>query len=312
MELVDTRDLKSLEGDFVPVQVQPGYHKIMNELQQAESLTLTRILRGLYRDRFIIFIITFLVSLASVIYSFSINNIYRSETYLKLSENPSNYTESSSVMEAAGGLSSLLGISLGGNDKLVLSNIKKIQSRSFLRSLIENDISFLNKLYASKSFDALTKQLKFNSSNYFDSLDEMKNSELVFFKVFEKYKKSLNLDLDQDSGLLLVSFDHVSPIFAKEALDKITNEINLSARKKSLENANKNLFFLNQELANNQNLLVKRNIGNLAEKELNKKMFAEVHTKEFLFEIVEPPFIPEKKIKPNRSLFLFLELFLEF
>jgi len=275
----------------------------MNELQQAESLTLTRILRGLYRDRFIIFIITFLVSLASVIYSFSINNIYRSETYLKLSENPSNYTESSSVMEAAGGLSSLLGISLGGNDKLVLSNIKKIQSRSFLRSLIENDISFLNKLYASKSFDALTKQLKFNSSNYFDSLDEMKNSELVFFKVFEKYKKSLNLDLDQDSGLLLVSFDHVSPIFAKEALDKITNEINLSARKKSLENANKNLFFLNQELANNQNLLVKRNIGNLAEKELNKKMFAEVHTKEFLFEIVEPPFIPEKKIKPNRSLF---------
>ena len=276
----------------------------MNEHQQAESLTLTRILRGLYRDRFTIFTTTFLVSLASVIYSFSINNIYRSETYLKLSENPSNYSESSSVMEAAGGLSSLLGLSLGSNDKLVLSNIKKIQSRSFLRSLIENDISFLNKLYASKSFDALTKELKFNSSNYFDSLDEMKNSELVFFKVFEKYKKSLNLDLDQDSGLLLVSFDHVSPIFAKEALDKITNEINLSARKKSLENANKNLFFLNQELANNQNLLVKRNIGNLAEKELNKKMFAEVHTKEFLFEIVEPPFIPEKKIKPTRSLFL--------
>ena len=276
----------------------------MNEHQQAESLTLTRILRGLYRDRFTIFTTTFLVSLASVIYSFSINNIYRSETYLKLSENPSNYSESSSVMEAAGGLSSLLGLSLGSNDKLVLSNIKKIQSRSFLRSLIENDISFLNKLYASKSFDALTKELKFNSSNYFDSLDEMKNSELVFFKVFEKYKKSLNVDLDQDSGLLLVSFDHVSPIFAKEALDKITNEINLSARKKSLENANKNLFFLNQELANNQNLLVKRNIGNLAEKELNKKMFAEVHTKEFLFEIVEPPFIPEKKIKPTRSLFL--------
>lgn len=276
----------------------------MNEHQQAESLTLTRILSGLYRDRFTIFTTTFLVSLASVIYSFSINNIYRSETYLKLSENPSNYSENSSVMEAAGGLSSLLGLSLGSNDKLVLSNIKKIQSRSFLRSLIENDISFLNKLYASKSFDALTKELKFNSSNYFDSLDEMKNSELVFFKVFEKYKKSLNLDLDQDSGLLLVSFDHVSPIFAKEALDKITNEINLSARKKSLENANKNLFFLNQELANNQNLLVKRNIGNLAEKELNKKMFAEVHTKEFLFEIVEPPFIPEKKIKPTRSLFL--------
>ncbi len=276
----------------------------MNEHQQAESLTLTRILRGLYRDRFTIFTVTFLVSLASVIYSFSINNIYRSETYLKLSENPSNYSESSSVMEAAGGLSSLLGLSLGSNDKLVLSNIKKIQSRSFLRSLIENDISFLNKLYASKSFDALAKELKFNSSNYFDSIDEMKNSKLVFFKVFEKYKKSLNLDLDQDSGLLLVSFDHVSPIFAKEALDKITNEINLSARKKSLENANKNLFFLNQELANNQNLLVKRNIGNLAEKELNKKMFAEVHTKEFLFEIVEPPFIPEKKIRPTRSLFL--------
>ena len=102
---------------------------------------------------------------------------------------------------------------------------------------------------------------------------------------------------------MFISFDHVSPIFAKEALDKITKEINLSARKKSLENANKNLFFLNQELANNQNLLVKKNIGNLAEKELNKKMFAEVHTNEFLFEIVEPPFIPEQKIKPTRSLF---------
>ena len=57
-------------------------------------------------------------------------------------------------------------------------------------------------------------------------------------------------------------------------------------------------------MTKNQNLLVKKNISSLAEKELNKKMFAEVHTSEFLFRIVEPPFLPEEKIRPNRALYL--------
>ena len=116
----------------------------MNEHQQVESLTLKRIFNDLYKDRITILLISFFVTLISVVYSLSLNNIYRSETYLKLSENPANYSETSSLSEAAGGLGSILGLGLGNNDKLILANVKK-NSIKVLFKIINSKRHFIFK-----------------------------------------------------------------------------------------------------------------------------------------------------------------------
>ena len=276
----------------------------MDELQQAESLSLKNILKDLYYSRYLIFSSVLAISLISIALAFNSENVYRSESYLKLSDNPSNFMDQSPLNEAAGGISSILGLGLASSDKLVISTMKKIESRSFLKLLISNNPSFQKKLFASDSYNASTKKIKYDSNLYDESKDEWVKEEPKFFKVYDKYKKSLRLEIEQDSSLLSISFEHVSPFFAKEAVEQIIGDINILERNRALENSEKTLFFLNQEMTKNQNLLVKKNISSLAEKELNKKMFAEVHTSEFLFRIVEPPFLPEEKIRPNRALYL--------
>ena len=97
----------------------------MDELQQAESLSLKKILRDLYYSRYLIFSSVIAISLISITLAFNTENVYRSESYLKLSDNPSNFMDQSPLNEAAGGISSILGLGLASSDKLVISTMKK-------------------------------------------------------------------------------------------------------------------------------------------------------------------------------------------
>ena len=75
-------------------------------------------------------------------------------------------------------------------------------------------------MFASDSYNASTKKIKYDSNLYDESKDEWVKEEPKFFKVYDKYKKSLRLEIEEDSSLLSISFEHVSPILQKKLLNK--------------------------------------------------------------------------------------------
>ena len=105
VELVDTRDLKSLEGNFVPVQVGPGYHKYMKQEENnpKSEINLIEIIKILKLNRFLILLLLSFCSFCAIVYSLYLPNLYISESSVELQSLPSMKSESS-----GGSINSLL------------------------------------------------------------------------------------------------------------------------------------------------------------------------------------------------------------
>ena len=104
--------------------------------------------------------------------------------------------------------------------------------------------------------------------------------------------------------LVFVSVEHVSPIFAKEFLDLIIHEADTLIRNKDLQESSGALEYLVSEISKTSLIEMKSSMNRLIQSQLETQMMAKIGT-EYAVRIIEPPFVPERKFKPNRF-FIFL------
>ena len=83
----------------------------------------------------------------------------------------------------------------------------------------------------------------------------------------------------------------------------IIDELNLSLRKKSSIEANAALDFLESQLTGTFLIELRNSISTLIQKQLEKKMLADV-SKNFALKPIESPFVEEEKHSPSRALML--------
>ena len=112
--------------------------------------------------------------------------------------------------------------------------------------------------------------------------------------VFSYYK-------DKETGYITLSVELISPVHANDFLNKIISRLNDISRKQALEEAQKSLGFLQEELSKTSQISIKDSIAKLSDVELNKKMMAAVN-KDYLLKIIDPPYIPIFKSSPSRAL----------
>ena len=200
----------------------------------------------------IIFSITSLAAVISVLYSLSLPNIYHSQAILVSQDSAnSNSTNAGGI----GSLVSLAGVSITeSTDSNSVKAMKKIQSFSFYEQNILPNI-FLPELMAIKKWNASSNTLVFDQSLY-----DSKNNKWVrnysypkqlvpsaqeSFKVF---KNHFSISKDSDSGFITIRIKHQSPFVAKKWTELLINEINAYYRSKDRENAEKSINFLNEQL----------------------------------------------------------------
>ena len=121
----------------------------------------------------------------------------------------------------------------------------------------------------------------------------------------------LTIEEDQRTGLIKISIEHISPVFAKNFLSLIISEANFLKRKKDIDISKKALNFLERELSNTNLIDIKQSINQLIKAELQKTMMANIN-EEYSLSIIEPPFIPEDKSRPSRALIVLIATFLAF
>ena len=110
--------------------------------------------------------------------------------------------------------------------------------------------------------------------------------------------------MDIQTGYLTVSVEHYSPVYAKDFLNTIINELNSLVRKQDLLKSTKSLNYLQDKTRASELIEAKSAFNKIIESQIKTQMLAEIDD-EYLLKRIDPPFTPEKKSSPRRA-YLFI------
>ncbi len=278
----------------------------INEINEDE-INLEEIASVIWLRKYLLLSVTFTFALLSIFYSLLLPNYYQSESIL-VSTDKNN----SSPLGQYADLASLAGLSLNaGGENEVFETIELIKSREFVKHILTFP-DILPSIMAAKEFSIETNKLIYKSEIYDQKSNEWKGnsfrygkSKPSYLEVHKVYLSHLNIFQDKKTNFISMSFEHISPIFAKDFLSLVIREANSLKRQRDLDTTNNALEFLTAEFQRTSFKEIKISIQNLIESQLETRMLAKVND-EYSLSILEPPFIPELKSRPQRSVIVII------
>ena len=123
--------------------------------------------------------------------------------------------------------------------------------------------------------------------------------------------KVFGVSMDIETGYLTISVEHYSPIYAKDLLNTIIDELNSLVREQDLLKSTKSLNYLEEKTRLSSFIEVKTAFNKIIESQIKTQMLAEIDD-EYLLKRIDPPFIPEKKSSPRRAFLCIVITFLGF
>ena len=202
----------------------------------------------------------------------------------------------------ASGLSALAGINLsskGGVDPSSKASAT-ITSRDFLNHLLGFD-GVLKNLMAFESYDKASQKSNYNKSMYDTEKESWKDGmRPTAQQVYQAYLSSLSIRIDKFTSFINIDISHGSPIFAKEFLELIIQEVNNISRIRDLNDAEESLTYLYGQLGSIQQSEVKVSVSQIIESQLKKQMMASIK-KNYILEPIDSAFIPELRSSPQRT-----------
>ncbi|MDG2296689.1 MAG: Wzz/FepE/Etk N-terminal domain-containing protein [Gammaproteobacteria bacterium] len=269
-----------------------------------DEIDLKELFNVLWTAKKLIIQITAIFAIGSVAYSLQLTNHYKSESLLldrSTSENKSGLSQYS-------GLAAMAGVSLpsSGADRAAQA-IELIKSRKFVKHLLTFE-NILPSMMAAKSYNSASQELLFDQTIYDSETktwkkkpDKNRPIKPSYLEAHKKYSSNImSISQDKVTNFISINVEHISPIFAKEFLDLIIREANVLLRKKDMEESKQALEYLTSELSKTPFVEIKESINSLIEAQLETQMMTQINEDYILIKI-EPPFIPERKSKPNRS-----------
>ncbi len=276
------------------------------------NMTLFEILQIGIKRKLSIFFITSFFGIFSVFYTLSIDNIYESKTVLEVKQN--SKVQSNNNLSA---ISSLAGISLGGQNNDVSKIIQILESRDFAKHLIGFD-GVLESILAVDFYDNASKKIVFDdksfdveSSKWVRVPNKNQKQTPTFLEAHYELKKNIISYKKIDDLFIEISIEHQSPIFAKDFLDLIIRELNRITREKDIAVSNRSLDFLNKELQKTKQIEIRKSINELIKPNLEMLMLADID-EFYKLEPIDKPFYPEEKAYPNRTLLCIIITFFGF
>ncbi|MDA8924618.1 Wzz/FepE/Etk N-terminal domain-containing protein [Gammaproteobacteria bacterium] len=250
-----------------------------------------------------IFIVTTIVTLAVMTWSFSIPNQYTASVLLKLSEEQSQ--SASSSLGGAAGLASLAGISIGsGNNSANYANAV-LGSKKFL-SHIASFPGVRENLTAANGFDFKTGKILYKKGHYDGEKRKWQKADAngspiipSDLDVIAAIKDRMKVYIDSDTGFITIIFQHFSPVFAYEFINLLEGQLNTIEREKDIRNSSRAITYLNNQLEETRQVDIQNAIYQLIESQLKTQMLANID-EHYLVAPIDPAVIPEQKSFPFR------------
>ena len=307
VELVDTRDLKSLDRNIVPVQVRPRVPTklIMNELFLIYKITLDNF-------KFLLLALFFGVIFGLIIF-FSVTPTYKSDATLRIQDKVDINNVGSK-----GGLSSLS--SIGGladignltGDSRTSRYKNQLLSRQFI-------IGFINKnqlkpyLHAIDSYDKEKDELIFDHRVYDVSSKTWKKKfnknavappDMLSYEIFTNHYYQVTETKDK---FIKITIFHSSPTIAKEMLENLITDFNLFIKNDEIKKANEIIKYLNEATESSMSNEATIAINYLLTAQYRTLALA-MATEDVALVMIDPPFQEIKKVKPSGTIILLLSV----
>jgi uncharacterized protein involved in exopolysaccharide biosynthesis len=269
-----------------------------------DQIDLKKVLNSLWDSKMIIATITSIFAIVSIIYALMIPNEYEAVITLAPSHG-SNSASSSLSNSQIGGIASLAGIELGSStidDTKIAINI--MQSWSFIEEFI-NTNNLEAPLAAGKYWDSTNNKIVIDENIYNKEKSIWIDSKPTSWSLFKNFTDRVSVVNDPKSGIITASLRYFSPILAKEWLELYISEINQHMRIRKLNQANKSIIFLEEQIANTPITKMKDIFYQIIAEETKNKMLAEA-SPEYVFVTVSKAMIPEEKSRPTRSIIVII------
>jgi len=269
-------------------QSPPGY--IIAADSKTDEISLLDILRALNRHRWTVIVITGLVTLLSVAAALLITPVYRAEV-LVMPVSGESVGGLSSLANQFGGLTSLMGINLSGDQGNSAEAVATLKSRAFaIQFLKEED---LLPIIFNDKWDSEHERWKTENQADIPTLQDG-------FRSFDKIR---TVSVDNSTGLVTLTIDWTDPSFAASWANLMVEHVNQLLRQRAIWQAEKSLSYLRKEVEKTDVVELQQAIYRLIENSINEIMLANVRD-EYAFRVVDPAVVVEEedRIWPQRKL----------
>jgi uncharacterized protein involved in exopolysaccharide biosynthesis len=251
----------------------------------AQEATLLDLWEVLWDQRILVAVITAVFAIGAVVVALLLTPIYRSESVLAPVDN-----NETTVASQLGNLASLAGIRLGASSDQNTTAVAVLRSRAFAESFIHDHD--LIKVFFEDKWDPVEKRWLASSPE----------DEPTMFEAIKYFHESVfSVQEDPTDGLVTLAVEWKDPKTAAAWVNELVDRINIEARQRALTEAEQNLKYLRDQLAQASVVELRRAVSQLIENELNNEMLARVR-KEYAFRVVDPGMIPTERARPHRTL----------
>lgn len=263
----------------------------------------------LLNNKILLTSITLFFTLVAIIIIIFLPNYFTSTSLLKVSFPDNN--QNSSGLSAYAGLASLAGVSLptASEDKGMVA-IETIKSRSFLEKLISYD-GVLENIVAAKSYDFDSEEIIYDESIFNNKTARWIGKKPSYLEAYEFYEEYMSVNQNKATGFITLSYEHVSPKFAYEFVSLIIKEINFLMKEKDIKESSDSLIYLESLIEDTNNTNIKLQLNQMIENQLRTKMLSNIRD-DYLLMPIDPPYVPEEKSSPRRSILSIMSLIIGF
>lgn len=262
-----------------------------------QDINVQELLSVIWAQKLLIILATLFAGFGSIIYSLSLENEYTSQAILTLAGQEAQSGSMGASSGQLGGLASLAGISVGGTSNKAALAIKTIESRDFLKHLLQFE-GVLSTLVGIQKYNQKTQEVTYEDG--FSSETTLVPDDLLFLEIYKAFRGTINLSDDSKTGLISLSVTSKSPKAAYDLAIIILRELNNVYRAEALEESSKALSYLNNKLSSTMQNEVKKSMSQVIESQLKIQMFANIR-ENYLLKPFDNAFIPDVKSGPSRS-----------
>lgn len=272
----------------------------------ARTFTLTDIFSALWQGKWFLLCVPLLVAVIAFFVLRSVPDVYRSEVLLAPTELNSNNMQ----LGQLGGIAALAGLQMGNQSgNLARLAIDIFQSRQFLSEFIDKYDPAV-ALLAANGWDRENNQLLIDEELYDTSIQQwvrdVKAPKPIIptrLEIYEELLKHLSVNRNKETGMVIISLQHYSPEIAQRWLSLLVSDLNSFMKQRDITQSESSLKYLEQQLLVTQIEELRRAIYQLIEEQTKTLMLAQV-SEEYVFHVIDAPFLPEKPVGPKRALWL--------
>jgi len=243
------------------------------------------------RSKWLIIGLTAAMTAAAITAAFILPKEYRATTVLApvTADQSGKMGTLGSVLSQVGGLASMVGLS-GEQNSEEAQDVATLKSQVLTRRFIQEN-NLLPVLYA-KIWDARTGRWRTNDPEHIPTLWKANQ----FFK-----DRVRTVTEDKETGLIELSVTWTDPNLAAQWANGLVAMTNDYLRNKELDQANRNIAYLEQKVQKTSLVGVQQGIYTLLQEEIGDAMVAS-GKREYALKVIDPAFAPEKPYSPDKRL----------